>query len=59
MRRTRLTRAEIDVVLEVAGDSLPSETLQDPDLTEAQVARRVRLYENAIEKMLRMRSELS
>lgn len=52
----KLTKMEIEAVLEVAGDALPFETLQDPELTNAQNSRRVMAFERG---MLKLKRELT
>lgn len=49
--RIRLTAAEIDAVLEVAGNALAPETFDDPD-DPARAARRLAAYERGVDKLM-------
>jgi len=51
---TRLTRAELEAVIAVAGDALAAETLSsDPDETEAEHDAALEAFESGMEKLRR------
>jgi len=59
MTRIRLTAKEIEAVLAVAGNALPSETFNDdPDATEAEKAAWVEAYERGMDKLQAMLERL-
>lgn len=52
--RIVLTKAELESVIAVAGDAIASETLRDPDASEADNARAVDAYFSGMEKLREM-----